>query len=91
MTSTKPKLPPGARYSIKETLAILGVCQDTLRKHSLLGNIERCYDVLGEVFYLSESIMAFWEKCQQPDALRFRRGRPPKPQTLCTQNSQSNE
>lgn len=82
MTNARPALTPGLRYNIKQTCAILGICEDTLRKYSLEGRILRMVDAVGEIFYTAESITEFWDSCKYVAGAGRRRGRPPKYQPI---------
>lgn len=78
MVKTRPQVEPTTRYSIAATCKNLGICLDTLRKHSTLGNIERRYDAVGEIYYLGSDILGFWDKQDRTGCISVRRGRRPK-------------
>lgn len=40
MTAKEPDVPQTARYSIKQTCEILGICRNTLRKYAQAGIIK---------------------------------------------------
>lgn len=61
MTNTIPTLPKGARYSIKETCAILGIHRNTLRTYTDNGAIKCGFRKADtRKFYTSEEIIKFW-------------------------------
>lgn len=58
-----PSIKPDAKYSIKQTCEILGICRETLRNYTLANVIKCGYRVIGErkiKFYEGREIKRFW-------------------------------
>lgn len=63
MNITKPKLNLTARYTAVETCRLLGICRETLRRHTRRGNIVVHYRKANmRPFYIGSDIMAFWNR-----------------------------
>lgn len=63
MNIQKPKVNLTARYSVRETCTILGICRETLRRHTHKGTIAVHYRKANmRPFFLGSDIMAFWNR-----------------------------
>lgn len=64
MNIKKPQVNLTARYSVRETCTILGICRETLRRYTHKGTIAVHYRKANmRPFYIGSDIMAFWNRC----------------------------
>lgn len=59
ITSEQPEVRPAARYTIKETCALLGIHRNTLRSYVNSGYIKSVQNIHGQRFKGTE-ILRFW-------------------------------
>ncbi|NDV46135.1 helix-turn-helix domain-containing protein [Paludibacter sp. 221] len=61
MTTTMPEIKDNDRYPIGETAKILGICRDTLRKHTEEGYIKCIYNRVNKRrLYTGAEIKRYW-------------------------------
>ena len=63
ITMTKPDVEPASRYSIRQTMSLLGIARSTLQKWTVLGYIDCHYHRIGyRKFYLGRDILRCWNR-----------------------------
>lgn len=60
MTNLPPKVQRIARYNIRETAEILGVCRNTVRNAMNDGRLEYHVGRSGRTYISGQAIMSFW-------------------------------
>lgn len=60
LTSEQPKVNPSSRYTISQTMKLLGISRNTLRKYTTNGDIKSLTHISGKTLYTGLSILAFW-------------------------------
>ena len=61
MTNTKPAIDLQGRYSVRETCQFLGISRETLRRHTLAGDIKVRYRKINlRPYYVGPEIMRYW-------------------------------
>lgn len=61
MTSEQPKVLLTGRYTVKQTCEALGICRETLRKHTEQGYISAKHRVTNlRPYYTGKAILAYW-------------------------------